>query len=215
MALSEAKDARPMGQELRRRLITCRSGMKLAWNWAIPSLSAFYARCVSGGNWGSSLQELSDYWRAYGGFKAVFKSPWLWIAFVVTLICTPLWRMGDWAATALGVLPNLLGFSLGAMAIVLAFPSASVFKMFAEKGRPDSYYIDVASRFVHFVIVQVTAITLALVAKAWLYMPLNLLGFWAFCYAIATAAATALSLYGIARIYNASESQPNPEDDQL
>jgi hypothetical protein len=91
------------------------------------------------------------------------------------------------------------------MAIALAFPSVTTFSILAEKGREDSYYMDIASKFVHFVFVQVVAIGLALVAKAWCIAPFNFLGYWAMSYAVATGAATALSLFGVARIYNSYE----------
>lgn len=169
-----------------------------------PFLRASWRRLVSAGDLEGSIDELSGYWRTYGKFSAILRSPWLWLALVLTLICMPLWRCQDWTSSALGVLPNLLGFSIGAMAIVLAFPSVRMFSLLAERGREDSFYIDLASKFVHFVFVEVIAIALSLVAKAWNSGLFNFLGFWAFSYAITTGAATALSLFGVAQLYNYS-----------
>jgi hypothetical protein len=77
-----------------------------------------------------------------------------------------------------------------------------MFKIIAEGGRHDSYYMDLAARFMHFIMVQVCALVLALIYKAIPYWPVSLFGFWALAYAILTAAMTALSLYGIAEFYN-------------
>jgi Fe2+ transport system protein B len=107
------------------------------------------------------------------------------------------------AEVTISVAPSLLGFSIGAMAIVLAFSGSKFFKVLSEKGRDDSAYIDLTSKFVHFILVQCIAIVLALLSKlqpgSILFAFLTTL---ALAYALATAVATALALFGTARIYN-------------
>lgn len=150
-----------------------------------------------------SLGELTGYWAAYGRTSALVRSPALWFALVITLICTPLWTAQTWADLPLQILPNLLGFSLGSLAIILAIPTTKIFKDISEDGRPDSFYIELCAKFVHFIFAQVVAILLALLSKAIsLGQTIWFVGFWAFVYAILTAALTALALFGVAQIYN-------------
>jgi hypothetical protein len=123
------------------------------------------------------------------------------------LLCFPQWWSDRLAAPlVLSVVPNLLGFSIGAMAVVLAFPTTTVFKIITEGGREDSYYLDLVTKFVHFVFVQVSALIFALFASAssfFLFSYLALLGLF---YAIGTGAMTAIALFEVAIFYNSSQS---------
>lgn len=88
------------------------------------------------------------------------------------------------------------------MAVVLAFPSTRLFRLFSEEGRPDSYYLDLASKFVHFILVQVLALLVALVGKAVCNIILSCFGFFMLTYSVCCAAMTAFALFGVAQIYN-------------
>ncbi|MER9330053.1 hypothetical protein [Mesorhizobium sp. M0488] len=111
-------------------------------------------------------------------------------------------RLEFWSVGALASLPALLGFSLGAMAIVLAFPTTSMFTVLAEEGREDSYYIDLASKFVHFILFQSVGLLYALVIPANSLRLLDLIGFWLLTYAVLMGLVVAVSLFGTARLYN-------------
>jgi hypothetical protein len=89
---------------------------------------------------------IRDYWETYGGSRAFFLSPVLWTSAVITAIIHHVWVHGLWADAAITILPNLLGLSIGAMAILLAFPTTRIFKILTEDGRKDSFYLDLASR---------------------------------------------------------------------
>jgi hypothetical protein len=102
------------------------------------------------------------------------------------------------------------------MAVVLAFPSTRLFRVFSEGGRPDSYYLDLASKFVHFILVQVLAILLALIGASFCFWPVNFLGFFMLVYSVSCAAMTAFALFGVAQIYNhPGAASINTEDDDL
>lgn len=146
--------------------------------------------------------EASGYWRSYGGWRAISRSPAVLLSVVVTFICIPYWKDGAWPDTTTSVVPNLLGFTLGSMAVVLAFPSTRLFQLFAEDGRPDSYYLDLASKFVHFILVQVLAILIAFIGKAFCNVILGFIGFFMLTYSVSCAAMTAFALFGVAQIYN-------------
>lgn len=103
----------------------------------------------------------------------------------------------------LDVVPGLLGFSIGAMAILLAFSHSKFFTVLSEEGKPNSAYLDLASKFVHFILVQAIAITTGVLLKAYSdSLLLGILASFFLMYAIMTAAATGLTLFGMAEIYN-------------
>lgn len=144
--------------------------------------------------------EISGYWNAYGGFSSVIISRWMWLAIIITISLYRLWLYQDWTSLAFNVLPSLLGFSIGAMAIIFAFPSTALFKFITWEG--NSYYLKIAARFAHFVLMQLIAIILALFAHTYCWGVVNFLGFLFFMYALTTGAATVFSLFGMAQLYN-------------
>ena len=112
----------------------------------------------------------------------------------------------DFAALTISVIPNLLGFTVGALAILLAFSSSAIFSTVAEEGAPASLFMKMAANFVHFISVQIlalmSAMTLNLTGSEWL-KPLT--AFFAF-YGVLTVLSAGVQLFQVARIYNASAS---------
>lgn len=154
-------------------------------------------------------RSLSRYWIIYGGIEAVLTSPFLLLAAFITLVCFPLWSHDSrWTSDAISIIPAMLGFSVGALAIILAFPSSVIFKELAEDGSPTSYFIGVAARLVHFIYVQVFSIFITILAKSYDATALSFFGFMFFCYSILSAAAVGMSFFGAAEIYNASARSP-------
>ena len=150
----------------------------------------------------SDQNELRAYWSVYGGPKAIWGSAYFWIALGLMVILRPLWCSGDWLSIASDLLPGLLGFSIGALAIMLAAPGFKVFEVIAEGGIPRSHFMIMASRLVHFIIVQSVAIIAMLVAKTYPSGWSNGIGFLLMAYAIMTAVSIALTLFGLARMLN-------------
>jgi hypothetical protein len=151
------------------------------------------------------------YWRIYGGSRSLFRSPAFLLSVLCSTICYPLWVGNLSAPMVLSVVPNLLGFSIGAMAVVLAFPTTTVFEIITEGGREDSYYLDLITKFVHFVFVQVLALFSALFASAFSFFVFSYLALLFLFYAIATGVMTALALFEVAIYYNSSQSLPVDE----
>lgn len=96
----------------------------------------------------------------------------------------------------------MLGFSIGAMAILLAFSESKIFRLLSQKGNPKSGYIDLSSKFVHFILVQVAAIFFGVFLRAYGGKILACLAVFWMNYALLTGVATALALFGMAQIYN-------------
>lgn len=155
--------------------------------------------------------ELKAYWSVYGGLKAIWGSAYFWVALALMLLLRPLWCSGEWLPIASDLLPGLLGFSIGALAIMLAAPGFKVFEIIAEGGIPRSHFMIMASRLVHFIIVQSVAIIIMLVAKTYPSGWTNGIGFLLMAYAVMTAVSIALTLFGLARMLNFSVP---PEDDE-
>jgi hypothetical protein len=122
-------------------------------------LSRIYSRC----------------WRAYGGFAAMVRSPYLHAALVTTLICFKVWMSPGWWTMPTSILPDVLGL---ASIIVLAFFTSVgdvEFKKFLmdphenDTGDPPPY-IKFCAAFVHFILVQIVALLFAIIVKA-IYFP--------------------------------------------
>lgn len=112
---------------------------------------------------------LKRYWKGYGGFKALFASPYMWSSVIITLILLPHYSKPLWWEDVLSIMPNLLGFSLGGYAMWIAIGDDNFRKLISGEdgdGEP-SPYMEVNAAFVHFIILQITSILLALFAKAY------------------------------------------------
>lgn len=172
-----------------------------------------YYRRYAGDQWTDLSQAVGEYWSVYGGWRGFIGSPALWAAGLIALMLFPLFDNGVWADASISILPNVLGLSIGAMAVVLAFPTTHIFKYLSENGRRDSFYLDLASRLTHFIFVQVVALLLGLLGKAYKIWPVALVGCWALVYAILTAAVISLTLFRVAQIYNHPAAQADKEEE--
>lgn len=135
------------------------------------------------------------------------------VAIVLTVISVVFWAVNEEdeylahaADIAISAIPNLLGFTVGALAIVLAFSSAQIFKLLAEEGEPQSYFMTLTSNLVHFILVQVLTLICAIVAKITDSRTLDVLTLLLLYYAILVTFATALQLFLTAQLYNAHAS---------
>lgn len=126
---------------------------------------------------------------------------------LLTLFCSVLKDPKTSAAdVAVGVLPNLLGFTVGAMAIVLAFSSAEIFISLAEEGEPQSFFMKLTANLVHFIGVQVTALLTGIVAKLTDLVMFDFIAMFLLFYAVSVTFSAGLQLFQTAMIYNAQAS---------
>lgn len=161
------------------------------------------------------------YWSSYGRFNALIRSPYLWISVIITLLLFPLWSNPNWWDDVLSILPNLLGFSLGGYAMWLAIGDDSFRQVITGKDHSGetSPYMDVNAAFVHFILLQVLALVLALFAKAWWNSDILIqifgnvvlkyggliyyfFGFFIFIYALMSAVAATLALLQVSSWYD-------------
>ena len=146
-------------------------------------------------------------WQIYGGWRTFICSPYLWIAFIITIILSSSkhcdWR---WYEKAIGVLPDLLGFSLGGYAVMLAFGDKNFLNAIRGEREDEEHspYIITSTSLAYFVIIQIITLILAVVYDA-LYMKhtiLNFIGCWIFIYSLLLGFAATLSIFFLSRMYD-------------
>ena len=155
------------------------------------------------------VETASLYWRTYGGWRALIYSPFIWTSLLITVALGRYVSDRKWVDPSFNILPSLLGFSIGAMAIVLALPSTKLFTIISERGYEKSYYMELASRLLHFIIIQVIGIMFSVITVMTEFSIFAFLGFFFLCYAILTGVAVGFSIFDLAEIYNYSASINN------
>ncbi|VGO12643.1 hypothetical protein PDESU_01196 [Pontiella desulfatans] len=148
---------------------------------------------------------ICHYWRIYGGFSAVIKSPYLHASIVFALL-VPLSKTEDWYDVPLDVLPCVLGFSLAGYALILALGDEA-FRRLIAGDFPDgkeSPFMRTNSMFLHFIVVQIIALLLALNAKARDLEGglIAYLSYVAFVYSLLTALATGVEIFRCSRLFD-------------
>jgi hypothetical protein len=145
------------------------------------------------------------YWESYGGFKEILRSPYFRISIIISVLLTAFGRIEQWYELPLTILPNILGFSIGAYAILLALGDNKFWKLLANKKKKNEKtpYMIINGTFVHFIFVQVLAIIYALSGKI---LCLNnyifaIIGIFFLVYAILCALASTLAVLKLADWY--------------
>jgi hypothetical protein len=148
------------------------------------------------------------YWAVYGGLPSLLRSTYFWVAVVVSIISQPFWikfgKNGEplWVSITFDVVPSLMGFALGGMAIMLAFSTGRFLEAIRQKGRDDSYFMKVIASFFHFTMVLSLALLLALFSKSFPSKYLSAIGFFMSVYGVLLALATVDHLWQTAGIFN-------------
>ncbi len=179
----------------------------------------------------------SRYWKAYGGFKALLTSPYLWASIFISLALFPHWSQPNWWDDVLSIMPNLLGFSLGGYAMWIAIGDDDFRQLISgedDDGEP-SPYMEMNAAFVHFIILQLLSMVLALFAKAYYFtLPeghfiLEMFGGWfkylclagyyvsylVFIYALLSAIAATFALLRVSSWYDMHQSnKPSTEEEK-
>lgn len=160
------------------------------------------------------------YWRAYGGWHALFTSPYLHMAILVSLVLRHSWLETAWWETASSVIPNIIGFTLAGFTIWLGFGNEQFQHILSQKRahKEFSNYIVVSATFVHFILVGAMSLLAALFAKATAFClpadnPLNpimpylapighFIGYTFFTYALMTAIAATMGVFRLAFMFD-------------
>lgn len=148
---------------------------------------------------------LRDYWSLFGGWEALIGSAYAWTALFATAFLW--WFKGEmtWLSPTLSILPNLLGFTVAAYAILLAFGDEEFKKIIITypKKRKDSFFMTVNGTFCHFIIIQCLTLVYAVLfgTLGLNAMHFQALGMWLLLYSLLLSIAVALAMLTIARTY--------------
>ena len=167
---------------------------------------------------------LAEYWKLYGGFRAFLSSRYLLFAVVFSGILYPAWWDNLWWDDVLSVIPSILGFSLGGYAMWLAIGNDDFRRFISGNGASGrlSPFISVNATFVHFIVVQLLSLLLAITGKSYYFeLPTDsvikmflgdalapicrigsFIGFTVFLYALCTALAATLAIFRASRWYD-------------
>jgi hypothetical protein len=156
------------------------------------------------------------YWKIFGGVWSLLRSTYFWIALILTLLSQPLWierynNPPGWVDIATGVIPNLLGFALGGMAIMLSFSSGRFLEAIRQSGREDSYFMKMIASFFHFSIVLTCSLLIAILSRSLHHEILSFAGVACLFYGILLVPATAASIWHTARVFNAAIEPKNDD----
>lgn len=177
--------------------------------------------------WKGLLEIIHRYWHHYGGLSALYTSPYIHITLVLTICTIPFWLHNEWWRHSLSIIPSILGFTLGGFAIFLGYGSDKFRNLIAvEDTNGYSPYMEVVSSFLHFVIVQMLALLLSLLAVSlnsvsileitqidrpilvsFVWLLSGAVGYGIFIYSLLLAFATSFALYRLANIYTKFETK--------
>ena len=115
---------------------------------------------------------LSRFWQIYGGYKSWLSSPYLHLAVILGGVTWWRWDStinGDWYDLVLSIIPDMLGFTLGGYAILLAFGNDRFKKEILvgdpRPGEPSPYMV-MSAVFMNFLMMMVLSLLYSLIAKA-------------------------------------------------
>ena len=174
-------------------------------------------------------KRLSHYFKSYGGWGAIFRSPLFILAVAITAISYKNWIEANWVDQSISLVPNLLGFSLGTYAILFSLLTNRLKQALRAKKNDSniSYLDEINATFFHFIFIQVLAlmwaflfsgsalfdlvqllsvrIPLSLQAFEALYLIGSFVGHLLLIYSILLILAAALAVYRLARIIDPNE----------
>jgi hypothetical protein len=111
-----------------------------------------------------------------------------------------------WYEKAIGILPNLLGFSLGGYAVLLAFGDKKFLDAIRGEslGENTSPYMSVSASLAYFVLVQILALVVAVSYDCFgvCHAAWNFFGCWMFIYSLLLGVAATLRIYFLSRMFD-------------
>ncbi len=151
-------------------------------------------------------ESIGRYWKIYGGWHALLYSPYFHLSLIISLICYPVWYVEHegwaWFNLCISVIPNLVGFTLGGYAMILAFGNEKFRSLLAGAGDNGeaSPFMIVNATFIHFIVMQILSLLIALIEIGWAIKTgvFAFIGFTIFVYALLTGIAAAFAILRLA-----------------
>ncbi|ANY79954.1 hypothetical protein BB934_18400 [Microvirga ossetica] len=110
---------------------------------------------------------IKEYFTAYGGWRAVFCSPYFQLSTIITFICLQVWQDGSrWKELIVQIMPNLLGFSIGAFAILFSSFQGKIGPFMFEREEGDKFTPaeELSATFMHFIMVQALTLIFGIIS---------------------------------------------------
>ncbi len=178
------------------------------------------------------------YWYAYGGLSAQVASPYFHVAVVLTVLGSVFWNQNPWWEISISVLPSLLGFTVAALTFLLSLSGDGfIEQLFVIELRAKVVaYSESIATFVHFILVQVAGLLMAIFAKLLFVPPAEWIaplisrfstlfeigriiywgtGFFFFMYALTTCVAAIMAIFRLAEIRVKYEALSDEEKEAL
>tara|TARA_R110000868_G_scaffold205720_1_gene454314 strand:- start:340 stop:714 length:375 start_codon:yes stop_codon:yes gene_type:complete len=112
-----------------------------------------------------------------------------------------------WPQTEIDIIPGLMGFSLGGMAILLAFSNEKFISAIRQDGKIDSLFMKCVASFFHFLLIQTIALAFSIISISYDSNFISGLGFFFLSYGMLAAISIAGLLLQISRIFNVTETK--------
>jgi len=108
------------------------------------------------------------YFSDYGGWRGLACSPFLHCGLVLTVLSYSTWTSGKWTESVTGIIPNLLGFSLGTYALLFSLMSNRMKQALKHlRNKAGIPYLDeINATFFHFIMVQTICLSWALLMRS-------------------------------------------------
>lgn len=104
--------------------------------------------------------------RNYGGWSKLWRSSYFRLAFGVTAATWGTWTKENWWEIVINVSPDLLGFTLSAFALLLAFGDEKFRELIAANDAEGPGLLEeLSSTFLIFIVVQTTGLIAAFVCR--------------------------------------------------
>ncbi|HBC3405476.1 hypothetical protein [Vibrio parahaemolyticus] len=175
----------------------------------------------------TNTSPLKEYWLAYGGWKALFSSKYFWGAAALNSLLFNSWYPVEskWWEMVLSITPNFLGFTLGGFAMWVAIGDEKFKGLIAGADEEDeiSPYMEVNATFTHFLLLQILALILAIIAKSFDAIVINnpymaiaariyaFSAHFVFVYALLTTIAAVFAILKVAKWYDEYRSFANQD----
>ena len=168
-------------------------------------------KCISD-KFSIQVEAFRNVYKLYGGFNAIINSPYFWAAVLISILNIKDIFFDCWWDKPISILPNIIGFTIGAYAIVLSSGSEKFREFIAgDYNGKKSIFLTVNSSFVHIIVVQVTSLILSITLKnsyieytAYLIRILSIVGYIIFIYSLTLiiSVSISISIFTLSDLYN-------------
>lgn len=103
----------------------------------------------------------------FGGCTALTRSLYLKAALIVTIFSWKIWTEGKYWELPISIMPNIIGFTLGGFAILLAFGDTKFMSIISYRSNEmHSPFYKLAVTFLIFILTQASSLIYAIVMKS-------------------------------------------------